>query len=240
MDKSVSVIVPAYNEEENLPLAVADLLSALKNYRPGFEIIIIDDGSTDETGKAAERLALENKQIRVVRHVRNSGFAATYLSGIRLAKKTWVVPFHGDNDSAAASLRLMVERIGEADIISAYTTNTQVRPLVRRIISKPYIFLMNALFGLSLRYYTGYFIARREMLAKLDLISSGLSVYTETKIRLLAAGQSMLEVPFVHTGRKYGRSKAVNFFTLFDVIRTTSALLAEFGFRKIKQTNKKS
>lgn len=233
MDKSVSIIVPAYNEEKNLPQAVADLLSVMKQYRPGFEIVIVDDGSTDATGVVADRFARKHRQIRVIHHTKNEGFGAAFRSGITHARKTWVVPFHGDNDSAAGSLRAMIDRIGEADIISAYTANTQVRSILRRIISRLYIVIMNTLFGLSLRYYTGYFITRRSVLENLNLVASGLSVYAETKIRLLAVGYSMIEVPFVHTGRKHGISKAIGFTTAMDAIRMFYILFRDIGFRRV-------
>lgn len=234
MDKSVSIIVPAYNEEKNIPLAINDLLSAMKNYRPGFELVIIDDGSTDATGRVSNRLARNHRQIRVIHHRGNRGFAAAFRSGISHAQKSWVVLFHGDNDSSAASLRDMIDRIGQADIISAYTINTQVRPIVRRIISKLFIFLVNGLFGLSLRYYTGYFIAKRTVLKKLRLVSRELPVYVEAKVRLLAAGCSIIEMPFIHTGRKYGVSKAINFSSAVDGLRMFYVLLREVGFRRRK------
>lgn len=69
MDKSISIIVPAYNEEKNLPQAVADLLAAMKQYRLGFEIVIIDDGSTDATGKVVslELPVYSEEKVRLIR-----------------------------------------------------------------------------------------------------------------------------------------------------------------------------
>lgn len=234
MNKSVTIIVPAYNEEKNLPLAISDLLSAMKGYRHVYEILIVNDGSTDATGRIADQFVRKHKHIRCIHHRRNEGMGTAFRSGITHAQKCWVVPFHGDNDSSADSLRAMIDRIGEADIISAYTVNTHLRPLGRRIISYCFVILTNLLFGLNLRYYTGYFLCRTESLRRLRLLSSSPAIYIEAKVSLIKQGARCIEVPFEHTGRKYGVSKTMNRKSIMDTLVTLVKLMREVNFQHRK------
>lgn len=234
MDKSVSIIVPVFNEEKNLPLAISDILHAMGGYRHGYEILIVNDGSTDSTGKIADTFIRTYKCICCIHHRHNEGIGAAFRSGITHAKKQWVVPFHGDNDSSAGSLREMIDRIGEADLISAYTVNTHLRPLGRRIISWSFVIMTNLLFGLSLRYYTGYFLCRAESLRRLRLLSSSPAVYIEAKVSLLKQGVRYIEVPFEHTGRKYGESKTMNAKSIVDAVMTMARLIRQVYFKKTR------
>lgn len=231
MKKSISVIVPAYNEENNLGPAVKNVRDALRAYRD-FEIIIVNDGSWDKTGEVASGLTKKDKRIRIITHKKNMGLGLTLRDGISAAKKEFVTMFHGDNDTSGKSMKLLFANIGKADFISAYTANPQARPPERRIISKAFVLGMNLLFGMRMKYFTGFFICRTKMLQALPLTSRGFAFYPEAKVRLVKSGATYMEVPFQHTGRVYGVSKAINIPSVIETIRTLGTLFYDIYFRK--------
>src|SRR3990172_3444347 len=100
------------------------------------------------------------------------------------------------------------------------------------MLSRFYVILLNIIFGLHLRYFNGLFICRTELLRSVPLTSDGLAIYSEAKIRLLKRGASVCEIPFEHTGRKYGKSKAVTLKSFYDTIRTVFMLVIDIYTEK--------
>jgi len=150
---SISVFVPAYNEEENLKQAVEGVLEAIRKVNPpDYEIIILNAFSSDKTGEIADSLSEENKKIKVIHKKRSHRLGANYMEGVRQASMAYFVLFPGDNENSSESLAKSLEYIGKADIIASYTLNTQVRSLHRRIVSRLFVYLLNFLFNLKLKY----------------------------------------------------------------------------------------
>jgi len=230
MKKSVSVIIPAYNEEKNIASAIASVKSALRPFKNS-EIIVVDDGSTDDTGNVVAKIVKTDKRIRLITHAHNMGIGVALKDGIAATKKQYVTQFHGDNDSSGKSLTSMLKEMGTADLITAYTINPQARPAMRRFISRGFVIIMNLLFGLNMKYYTGFFVCKTRIMQSLPLVSSGFAFYPEAKIRMIKAGTSYREVPFEHTGRQFGTSKAISITSLIETVRTILILIIDIYFR---------
>ena len=88
--KELSVFLPCYNEAENLPKTTNNVLKNLKRVTEKCELIIVNDGSKDETQKVAEKLAVGDKNIRIVSHLVNRGYGAAFKSGLYAAKYDWI------------------------------------------------------------------------------------------------------------------------------------------------------
>jgi glycosyltransferase involved in cell wall biosynthesis len=218
MKINISFIVPSYNEEKNLEDAVVSLIKGVKDIVKSYEVIIIDDGSTDATGKVADRLSKEHKFVKVIHHKKNQGFGETIKDGIKFSTKDYVIGFPGDNDTSAISMRNLILRADEADVIISYTSNPGKRSGTRRFFSWFFIYIMNLILGLKLKYYNGSFLCKSKDLLKLNLVSKGFTIYAEAKIYLIKNGLSYIEVPFEHIGRKYGKTKTANISTVFQTI----------------------
>ncbi|HDS84537.1 MAG TPA: glycosyltransferase family 2 protein, partial [Phycisphaerales bacterium] len=93
---SLSVFFPCWNEQEAIEPLTRKAVDVLESIGADYEIIIVDDGSTDRTGEITDRLAAENKRIRVVHHPTNRGYGAALQSGFRAASRDWV--FYTDGD----------------------------------------------------------------------------------------------------------------------------------------------
>jgi glycosyltransferase involved in cell wall biosynthesis len=225
MSHSLSVIVPAFNEERNLAAAVNTVREATADKVSDLEIIIVDDNSTDGTGPIADRLASEDGRIRVVHNPSNMGLGYNYRKGAALACREYVIMVPGDNENSSRSIQPVLEHLGEADLIVPYVVNPEVRPLARRVLSRLFVFIVNVLCGLRLRYYNGTCAIRREALEGLPIDTNGFAYMADTLVRLLKRGHSYKEVGVQLDQRVYGPSKA---FAPRNVVQVGWAVLTLF------------
>lgn len=196
---SVSIVIPAYNEEH----AIASVVGELRAADPWHEILVIDDGSKDATAaRAAEAGA------RVVRHPYNKGNGAAVKTGIRSATGEYILIVDGDGQHKPADARRLVSRLGEYDlVIGARSTGTQATQTRR--------FGNSALNGLA-GYLTdrdipdltsGFRAARREHLREfLHLLPNGFSTPTTTTLAFIKAGYNVAFEP-VEARQRAGQSK---------------------------------
>lgn len=227
-DISISIVVPAFNEEKSIKEAVANLIDALDAFELAkYEIIIVDDGSTDQTGEIADRLAIEKDYIRVIHHSKNLGVGSAVRDGYKLAQGEYVSWFPGDGENKAEELVKCFKYFGLYDIINPYITNSQVRRLRRRIVSRVFSFIINLSFGTNLRYTNGLVIYRRKIFDKIKVNSKGFFFQTEALIKALKLGYSYIEVATELRGRKKGISKALNIKSLFEIASSYTRLLAD-------------
>lgn len=227
MKSSLSVIIPAFNEEGNIKTAIKNVLWSIRGKVSDFEIIIVDDGSSDRTGKIIDREEERNHKIKAVHHRKNMGLGFVFRSGLAKATKTFVSVYPGDSDLSAESFRRLVGEMGKKDLIISYMLENTKRSRLRRIISRIYVNSMNFIFCLNLKYYNGAFICRLKLLKKLPLKSSSYTIFSEMFVKLIKNGISYRQIPFHHIGRKHQKSKAVSLKSLRGAIQTIIILLRE-------------
>lgn len=192
---SITIIIPAYNEELNLADTINSINAALADRELDVEIIIVNDGSHDNTGPVADSLALNNPHIRVLHHLKNQGLGNTYFTGVKAASKDYVVTIPGDNELGAETLAPLLDAIGKSDIIIPYPANTEVRSKFRRVVSNLFTLLVNLLAGLKLNYYNGAVVHRRDLLQGCPIRSSGFAYQAKILIYLIYNGASYQQVP---------------------------------------------
>lgn len=120
---SISVIIPALNEEGNLRNTVDSVYQAMGKKFDTYEILIFNDGSTDATGKIAEDLAEKDKNVKVIHNPKTRGFGYNISEGIKRAKCEYVTLVPGDNEVPAESTQKMFQAVGQADIVTTYFSN---------------------------------------------------------------------------------------------------------------------
>src|SRR5690349_5879368 len=113
----VSVFLPCHNEEGNVLRVVTELDDVLSRSSWAYEIIVVDDGSSDRTGQIADDLAAARRNIKVVHHRTNRGYGAAVISGIRAAAQPWVVLCDGDGQFEVSDILKLLGRAGEYDVI---------------------------------------------------------------------------------------------------------------------------
>jgi glycosyltransferase involved in cell wall biosynthesis len=227
MIRDISVVIPAYNEEQNIMQAIDCVIHALQGYLDDYEIIAVNDGSADRTGELLEEKAKENPRIRVVHNPRNGGFGNAFKKGVENASKVYVTGFPGDNDASALSLRDLIREIGDADLVCSYMQEIKGRPWIRNVLSQSTVWAMNILFGLNLKYYNGMLLAKRSCLLSVSVKANGLLAVAEYLIRMIKSGCRYKEIGFVHIGRKEGHTKAFRWKNIYDAFKTVIMLRIE-------------
>jgi glycosyltransferase involved in cell wall biosynthesis len=225
-------MVAAFNEVEALEGAVADVLAALHDCAD-YEVIIVDDGSTDGTTELADRLCAEHAGVRVIHHPVNRGIKAVYRSGLEAATKEHFTWIGGDREIAAESIRAVLRAIGTADLVIPYHATPQNRAWHRRIITWLCTQQINVLFGWKLHYYQGPTVYPRELALRIPVQNHGFFFASEMLIRALCLGLTSVEVGLTHQERQHGRSNAVKPMHLLSaqlsVLRLWSSLRLGIG-----------
>lgn len=236
---SISIIVPCLNEEGNLRATIESVKDALASSDrfSDYEILIFNDCSTDNTGKVAEEIKKKEKGVRVIHNPRNMGFGYNYTEGVRLAKKDYIIMVPGDNEIPAEAIKKVFSRTGEADIIIPYTANPQVRPFSRRLISRVFVALINALFGLNISYYNGTCVIKSSILKKVPLKTWGFAYMAAILVRLLRSGASFVEIGVDIVQRSSGKTKA---FAFKNIVSVLNAILTLFWDVRVKERSRYS
>jgi glycosyltransferase involved in cell wall biosynthesis len=224
---SISFIVLALNEEENLRMTVETILRAVTQSQPGdYQIVLVNDGSTDQTGEIMEQLAKANSKIAVVHNQKNLGLGGAYKRGITFAHRDYVMIVAGDNVMPSSDMSLILDRLGEADIVLPYLTNPNLRPLGRRVGSWAFTQMVNLWFGFRVRYYQGM-LPRREMLTKICITTDSYAFPAEVVVKLLKGGCSYVEVGIDNTPSHRAPSRALQPQRLLGVLKAVVNLARE-------------
>ena len=225
MDRSLSVIIPAYREAENIVDTLENVTRALAPLSIEHEILVIDDGSTDGTGAVVTANRARFPSVTLLVNDRNRGFGWTYRRGVDAARLGHIVMVHGDNAWGHATLHDFFSRVGEADIIVGYTRDMwRSRTWTRTLISKAFTSLVNLITRRGLRYYNGLQIHQAPVLKGLRIESSGYGFQAEVLVKALRQTRTVIEVPMDLTERAKGESKAFRVSTVVDALRTLKLL----------------
>ncbi len=233
--QSVSFIVPALNEEVVVEGVVRDIWETVDERIASYEIILIDDGSTDRTGAIMQRLADELPNVRLVSNQRNIGLGGSYQKGVKEARLEYVMMMCGDGGVPASSLPPIIDKIGTADIVVPYMVNLRViKTPMRYTISRCYTGLLNLISGERLHYYNGLPVHRRALLRQIDITSSGFGFQGEILVKLIKSGCSVVEVG-VRGAEATNKSSVFRIKNLVSVTKTLVKLIYELvGFRSPK------
>jgi len=226
---SITVFIPAFNEEKNLANATRGALNALEGYGDDYEIIILNACSSDNTGKVAEELAAANPKIRVIQQTQWAGLGTNYMAGVKAARMDYFVMFPGDNENSWQSLAQAIALAGKTDIIISYTTNMEVRAWHRRVISDSFVWLLNHLFMLNLRYYNGNAVYPTRLLKRLEVKSQDFAYNAEILIKLIKSGCSYTE--FGIQIKPTNKTAIFNIKNIIGVIRTIALLFYDVRIR---------
>lgn len=217
-NSSLTVFFPAYNDADVIEALVISALNTLQDLTSDYEVLVVDDGSTDNTVAVLELLAREQPRLKVIRHLQNRGYGAALRSGFANASKDLVFYTDGDGQydprELGALWPLMTPGI---DIVNGYKLKRADKSH-RRVLGGMYNHLARWFFRLPIRDVDCDFrLLRRQALEQIDLVSSSGIICVELVRKLHAAGFIFMEAPVNHYPRVHGRSQ---FFTPLSVTRT--------------------
>jgi len=229
---SISVVILAFNEEESLEAVVHEVDAVLQTVGRDYEVIIVDDGSTDDTGAIADRMARENRRIRVTHHSINKGLGEAYRTGFALVQGDLITFFAADGEIPAATIKEFTPLMDKADMVLGYLPRRK-SSLLAKSLSKAERMLFWLLFG-SFPKFQGVFMLRRTLLSQLELKSRGRgwTVVMELIIRASRGGYKIVSAPTEMRPRMSGKSKVKNLPTIWDNLRQVFALRLYLGKRQ--------
>ncbi len=185
-------------------------VEALEELASEFEIILVDDGSTDRTAPIGAELAAADSRIRVVTHLVNRGYGAALRTGFSNARLDFVTFNDGDGQFDMRDLEHLLEKIQEHEMVIGYRKRRADR-LVRRLTARAWGLLVGILFGVWPRDLDcGFKLFRKEALDALDLRADGAFISTELLARGRAAGHRIAQVGVNHYPRQHGSSTGNN------------------------------
>lgn len=204
---SLSVVIPAYSEEENIEWVVRDTLAKLPNYFDDFEVIVVDDGSRDRTGEIADRLAKTYDRVHVI-HQPNGGYSEATLTGIKAATKKFITCMPADGQFLIDDMRYCFEVLEQSDLVLGYRGGRLDYTLRRIIMSYAYLVILTILFGMKFADIGWVHIWRREKLQDLSLEGSrGIFILTEIVVTFMRKGYRITEAPSFYHPRTSGEVK---------------------------------
>src|SRR4051812_46482933 len=218
--RSLSLILPAYNEAAGIAEAVAEADDALARFAGDYEIVVVDDGSRDDTAAAVAEIARHRPRVRLLRHDVNRGYGAALRTGFEAARGDLVSFTDADGQFDLADLERLTSLADQAPVVVGYRVRRQ-DPWRRRFFSWGYNQLVRRLVGTRVRDCDcALKVFRRDVLAQLLPDSTHFFVNTEMLTRARQQGLKVVEVGVRHQARRHGHSKV----SLADIPRTLGVL----------------
>lgn len=220
---SISGMFPCYNDEATIAAMVGRLREALVGCGVPFEIIVVDDGSTDGSGEVLRRLGSTVPELRVIRHPVNRGYGAALQSGFRAARLEWVFYTDGDGQYDAGE---MVDLVGLAAADVDWVQGWKIvrhDDWWRRALGRAYHHFVRLLFLVKVRDTDCDFrLIRRDLLDRMNLSSTSGAICAEMVYKCRRAGARVVETPVHHYSRPVGTSQ---FFRAPHIARMVSEVL---------------
>lgn len=228
---SLSVFFPAYNDAPSLPGLVRQAFAVLDGHVADYEVIVVDDGSRDDTAPVLAALAAEfGARLRIVTHAENRGYGGALRSGFEAARKEFVFYTDGDGQYNPGELPRLMERVGSATgLVNGYKLERH-DPAHRVWIGTVYNFCARLLFGIRIRDIDcDYRLIRRSLLDQIQLTCTSGTICVELVRKLELSGCEVAEVGVHHYPRQHGSSQ---FFRLRS-LSTTFLQLLKLWFRLV-------
>ena len=200
----VSVVVPVYNEEENLPVLIPQIAEVLGPLRKTYEMIFVDDGSQDHSRRFLKEMALQYPQIRILGFRKNCGETAAGAAGIKEARGRIVITIDADLQNDPKDIPRMLDYLKEYDMVTGWRQKRE-DSWIKRITSKIANRIRNSLSGEEIQDSGCTFRAyKRECLQDIKLYK-GMHRFIPTLVKM--EGYRVIEIPIAHHPRKFGVSK---------------------------------
>jgi glycosyltransferase involved in cell wall biosynthesis len=234
MPPSLSVVIPMYNEEAYARRAVVAARAALLETTDDWEVVVVDDASTDSTPAVLEALAREEPRLRVLRHPVNRRLGGSLRTGLAAATKDLVLYTDADLPADLGQLPRLVRLLEyqQADVLAGYRFDRTGEGLRRALFARTYNFLVRAAFGLRLRDVNFAFkLMRRSLLQRFELRSEGSFIDAELLVRARNAGGVTIQVGLDYFPRTHGESMLSSPAVILGILREMLRLWPELRRR---------
>lgn len=215
---SVSIVMPAYNEEDIIASVVHKCATYLEGVCPDYEIVVVNDGSKDRTGEILDALHAENPKVKPV-HQPNKGYGGALQTGFANAHKDYVFFMDSDNQFDIAELDKLIPHLGQVDVVLGYRQHRQDH-FGRKLNAFGWKTLVNILFRLGVRDIDCAFkVFKHDKLQMALPESQGAMINTEMLVKLKRRKVKWVEVPVTHYPRLGGKSTGANLKVILKAFR---------------------
>lgn len=230
---SLSIFMPAFNEEGNIAATILDATTAAKRIAKDYEIIIVNDGSRDRTGDIVKELAIANPHLRLVNHAQNKGYGAAVKTGLQSCKKDWIFFTDSDGQFHYDEIEKFVDFAGTADLIMGYRKK-RMDPFHRVFVAQVLLKIWNfVLFGLTVRDVDcAYKLFSRKVKDSIKLKTESAITVSELIIKAKAAGFRIKQLPVSHYPRVFGKQTGGNWRVILRAARESFLLYKELHHTK--------
>lgn len=207
---SISLFFPCYNESANVGGMIEQSVKVGEEYGVDYEVVVVDDGSTDNSAEIVRQWTQKNPRVRLVRHDYNQGYGSALRTGLASATKDLVFLTDGDNQFRLADIEKLFSKIDSCDVVAGYRISRQDKAH-RRLNGFLWTRLNRALFGLPVRDVDCAFkLFRKKCLQGLTLKSDQLLIHAEILARLKKKGCKIQEIGIPHYPRTAGKATATH------------------------------
>jgi len=227
---SVSAVFPCYNDETTIGALIDDVHEALSPLVPTVEVIVVNDGSADDSGPTLDKLALERPWLTVIHHETNGGYGKALISGFTAAQHEWIFYTDGDAQYDAGEAALLVPLVTDnIDVVQGYKIG-RGDSWYRKLIGRCYHHVVKLLFNLKVRDTDCDFrLFRRQLIIDSPLTSTTGVICVEMMRGFSVSGARFIETPVHHYFRPSGRSQ----YFRFPAIARSAIQLLSLWYRMV-------
>ena len=211
LEGGISLILPCYNEAGNIQAIIEEAKAVLEKISREYEIIVVDDGSNDESPEIVEKLSLTNPNLLLIKHPFNLGYGSALRSGFGKARLRWIFFTDADRQFKIGELERFIPYLEKTKMVVGYRARRADR-IHRKIYGAIFSRLINFLFGLRIKDVNCAFkIFAREIIEGKKLISPGALINAELFILAKNQGVKPIQLPVSHFPRKVGKQSGGSF-----------------------------
>lgn len=230
----ITFYIPCCNEEQNIIASLEKLVRTVRPMHLTYELLIFNDGSTDNTQKRIEKYKRNHPEliINIIQRKKRRGLGYNYIDGAFKGLGKYYMMICGDNSETEESIRQVLGKMGTADVIIPYFGTRDTRNFFRKYLSKIFTVLVNSINGYNIRYYNGIVLHLRENIIRWHPTSSGFAYQAELLSILLDHHKTYREINISNNDRKSGITKAFNVQNYFSVAHS----LLQIFFARIRRS----
>ena len=229
--KSISLIIPVYNDVHTISLMIKKSLKVLKSIKKKFEIIIVDDCCPQKSGQIALQISKRIKKIKIFFHKKNKGYGAALKTGLKNSNNEWIFMIDGDNEYEVNEILKLIKGTKNHDLIITYRYKKKY-DLYRKLVSWSYNLILRSIFKINYKdISSGLRLVNKKLIEKIKIDTNGPFFGAELAIKSKYENLRIKEIGINTNLRKFGKGSIVNFSNIILTFKEIIILFIKIHLR---------